>query len=74
LKFASIFYVAMSQVAILSAFVFHEYDKVAGFMFTPYIVWLIFMALVHYDLYEKNPGGKWFYNEDLSLKIHNITR
>lgn len=41
-------------VAAWTAYVFWQCDRVAGWLFVPYLLWLVFAAFLNYAIYQLN--------------------
>ena len=73
LDFAAYYYIGLIPFALITAMIFKQIDKYGHFFFLPYIFWLTFMGILHYQLYVNNHDGKWFSNHEL-VKSTNETQ
>lgn len=67
LDFAASFYIGLIPFALITAMTFKQVDKYGHYFFLPYIFWLTFMGILHYQLYVNNHDGKWYSNHEFVM-------
>lgn len=68
---AALYYFGLIVFSFTTALLFKQIDKIAGLFYFPYIVWLIYMTIIHYFLHIYNSNNEWFLNFDGS--VYNTT-
>jgi benzodiazapine receptor len=61
---AAYYYAGIIMLSFNTAIACREIDRLAGLLFSPYILWLTYMAIMHYFLYVNNNNNEWFLNYD----------
>jgi tryptophan-rich sensory protein len=73
LDFAAGFYAFIVILAVLTAYLFRQFDALSILCTLPYILWLLFMTIFCHILHEMNHDDWWFFKEDLSVDIGSNT-
>lgn len=72
LDFSSKYYALVVVLALITTFLFQQFDTLVIFCTLPYIFWLIFMCIFCHLLHDANHDGWWFFNED-NFSSENVT-
>ena len=55
LKWSSVEIVALTAAATATGISFYNIDKIAGYLFIPYVAWLTFASYLNISIYRMNP-------------------